>query len=60
MACPIFNLGAFLEKEKLKTNGSNFPTWFRTLRIIFAPHRMGYALDAAVGAAPKADTSKDD
>jgi hypothetical protein len=30
------------------------------LRIIPAPHRIGYVLDAAVGAAPKPDASKDD
>jgi hypothetical protein len=52
MARPVFNLGGFLEKEKLKTDGSNFTTWFRTFRIILAPHKMGYVLDAAVGAAP--------
>jgi hypothetical protein len=60
MSRPAFNLGAFLEKEKLKTDVSNFTTWFRTLRIILAPHRMGYVLDAAVGEAPKEDASKDD
>jgi hypothetical protein len=60
MARPTFNLGAFLEKEKLKTDGSNFTTWFCTLRIILAPHRMGYILDAAIGEAPKEDASKDD
>jgi hypothetical protein len=60
MSRPVFNLGAFLEKEKLKTDGSNFTTRFRTLRIILAPHRMGYVLDAAVGAALKPDASKDD
>jgi hypothetical protein len=60
MSRPTFNLGAFLEKEKLKTDGSNFTTWFRTLRIILAPHRMGYVLDVAVGDAPSGDTSKND
>jgi hypothetical protein len=60
MSCPAFNLGAFLEKEKLKTGGSNFTTWFCTLRIIAVPHKMGYVLDAAVGEAPKEDASKDD
>jgi hypothetical protein len=55
-----FNLGAFLEKEKLKTDGSNFTTWFHTLRIILAPHRMGYALDAADGDAPKEEASNDE
>jgi hypothetical protein len=60
MARPVFNLGAFLEKEKLKTDGSNFTTWFCTLRIILAPHRMGYVLDAAIGAAPKIGSSDDE
>jgi hypothetical protein len=55
----IFNLGAFLDKEKLKTDGSNFTTWFYTLRIIPAPHKMGYVLDAAIGAAPNGDASND-
>jgi hypothetical protein len=60
MCRPTFNLGAFLEKEKLKTVGSNFTTWFCTLRIILAPHRMGYVLDASIGDAPNAYASKDD
>jgi hypothetical protein len=60
MALPAFNLGAFLEKQKLNTDGSNFTTWFCTLRIILAPHKMGYVLDAAVGDAPSGDASKDD
>jgi hypothetical protein len=59
MSRPTFNLGAFLEKEKLKTDGSNFTTWFRALRIILAPHRMGYVLDAAIGTTPSGDASND-
>jgi hypothetical protein len=60
MSRPTFNLGAFLEKEKLKTDGSNFTTWFRTLRIILALHRIWYILDAAVGTAPKEGASNDE
>jgi hypothetical protein len=56
---PTFNLGAFLEKDILKTNGSNFTTWFHTLRIILAPRRMGYVLNAVVGDAPKEGTYND-
>jgi hypothetical protein len=59
MSRPVFNLGAFLEKEKLKTDGSNFTTWFCTLRIILAPHKMGYILDAAISAARNGDASND-
>jgi hypothetical protein len=59
MSHPVFNLGAFLEKQKLKTDGSNFTTWFCTLRIILAPHKMEYVLDAAIGAARNGDASND-
>jgi hypothetical protein len=59
MSRPVFNLGAFLEKEKLKTDGSNFTTWFCTLSIILAPHKMGYVLDAAIGAVRNGDASND-
>jgi hypothetical protein len=60
MSHPIFNLGAFLEKEKVKTDGSNFTSWFCTLRFVLSPHRMGYVLDATVGFAPKTGAPKDD
>jgi hypothetical protein len=60
MARPTFNLGAFLEKQKLKTDGSNFTTRFRTLRIILAPHKMGYVLDAAIGEGPKSGATNDE
>jgi hypothetical protein len=59
MSHPTFNLGQFLEKEKLNPNGSNFTTWFCTLRILLAPHKMGYILDAAIGETPKGDASND-
>jgi hypothetical protein len=57
---PTFNLGAFLEKEKLKTDGSNFTTWFHTLRILLAPHRMTYVLEAAIGDAPTGNATTDE
>jgi hypothetical protein len=60
MSRPTFNLGAFLEKDKLKTNGSNFTTWFRTLRIILDPHRMAYVRDATIGAVPKEGASNNE
>ena len=59
MSRPTFNLGPFLEKEKLKTDGSNFMTWYRTLRILLAPHKMSYVLEAALGDEP-ADTATQD
>ena len=60
MARSTFNLGLFLEKEKLKTSGTNFMSWFRTLRILLAPHQMTYVLESAVGDAPAEEASEDD
>ena len=60
MSRPTFNLGPFLEKEKLKTDGSNFTAWFRTLRILLVLQKMNYVLEAALGDAPDASASQDD
>ena len=60
MSRSTFNLEPFLEKEKLKTDGSNFTTWFRTLRILLVPQKMTYVLEAALGDAPDATASQDD
>src|SRR3954463_15581508 len=57
---PSFNLGSFIEKEKLKTDGSNFTNWFRTLRILLVPLKMAYILEAALGDAPADDASQDE
>ena len=51
---PSFNLGSFLEKDKLKTDGSNFTNWFRTLRILLIPLKMAYVLENVLGDAPPA------
>ena len=60
MSRPTFNLGQFLEKEKLKTDGSNFMSWYRTLRILLAPHKMTYVLEAALGDKPTDTASQDE
>ena len=60
MSRPTFNLGSFLEKEKLKTNGSNFMSWFRNLRILLTPHKMAYILEAAIGDKPADSACEDD
>ena len=57
---PTFNLGPFLEKEKLKTDGSNFTSWFRTLRILLVPLKLTYVLEAALGDAPRATATQDE
>ena len=60
MARSTFNLGPFLEKENLKTSGTNFMSLFRTLRILLAPHQMTYVLESAVGDTPAKEASEDD
>ncbi|KAK1605781.1 hypothetical protein QYE76_029454 [Lolium multiflorum] len=51
MASPI-NFNQFLEKEKLKSNGSNFTDWFRHVRIFLAGGNLQYVLDAPLGDPP--------
>ena len=60
MSRPTFNLGLFLDKEKLKTNGSNFMSWFRNLRILLTPHKVAYVIEAALGDPPADDASDDE
>ena len=60
MSCPTFNLGVFLEKEKLKSDGSNFVSWHRTLRILLSPSKLSYVLDAELGDKPTDTASEAD
>ena len=55
-----FNFSAFLEKEKLKTSGSNFTDWHRNLRIILTGCKKAYVLDAPLGGAPADTATQDD
>src|SRR4051812_4368547 len=57
--CPSFNLGSFLEKDKLKIDGSNFTNWFCTLRILLVPQNMAYVLEIAIDDAPPVDASQE-
>ena len=57
MAAPTINFNAFLEKEKLKNNGSNFADWFRNLRIVLNTGNLTYVLDAPLGDPPAADAT---
>ena len=47
-----FNFNVFLEKEKLKTSGTNFTDWYRNLRIILTTANKQYFLDAPLGEPP--------
>ena len=43
------NFNAFLEKAKLKDDGSNYTDWVRNLRIILIAVQKNYVLDAPLG-----------
>ena len=52
MAHVFLNFNAFLEKTKLKDDGSNYTDWVRSLRIILIAAKRAYVLDAPLGEAP--------
>ena len=47
-----WNFNAFLEKAKLKDDGSNYTDWVRNLRIILIAAQKNYVLDAPLGERP--------
>ena len=53
------NFNAFLEKAKLKDDGSNYADWVRNLRIIITDAQKAYVLDAPLGEAPPPASSVD-
>ena len=53
------NFNAFLEKTKLKDDGSNYTDWVRNLRIILIAAKKVYVLDAPLGEAPVFPTTED-
>ena len=53
------NFNAFLEKAKLKDDGSNYMDWVHNLRIILIAAQKNYALEAPLGARPGADATDD-
>ena len=46
------NFNAFLEKAKLKHDGSNYTDWVCNLRIILIAAQKNYVLDAPIGDGP--------
>ena len=46
------NFNVFLEKAKLKDDGSNYTDWVRNLRIILIAAPKNYVLDAPLGDKP--------
>ena len=53
------NFNAFLEKAKLKDDGSNYMDWVRNLRIILIAAQKYYVLDAPLGDRPIAGADAD-
>ena len=61
MACVVvpLNFNAFLEKAKLKDDGSNYMDLVRNLRIILIAAQKNYVLDAPLGDRPIAGADAD-
>ena len=52
MAHVVLNFNAFLEKTKLKDDGSNYTDWVRNLRIILIAAKKAYVLEGPLGDTP--------
>ena len=48
------NINAFLEKAKLKDDGSNYTDWVHNLRVIIIAAQKNYILEAPLSAKPAA------
>ena len=53
------NFDVFLEKAKLKHDGSNYTDWVHNLRIILMAAHKNYVLEAPMGDKPAADATDD-
>ena len=53
------NFNAFLEKDKLKDDGSNYTDWVSNLRIILIATQKNYILEAPLGEKPVAGATPD-
>ena len=53
------NFNAFLERGKLKDDGSNYTDWVHNLRIILIAAQKNYVLEAPLGARPATDAADD-
>ncbi|KAK1617806.1 hypothetical protein QYE76_023323 [Lolium multiflorum] len=60
MASPSINFNQFLEKEKLKSNGSNFTEWFHHVRIFLNGGNLQYVLEAPLGSPPPPAVSEEE
>ena len=53
------NFNTFLEKAKLKDDGSNFVDWPRNLKLPLQAGKKDYVLNATLGDEPPATSSQD-
>ena len=53
------NFNAFLEKAKLKGDGSNYTDWVRNFRIILIVAQKNYVQEAPLGAKPATGATPD-
>src|SRR3954469_22821806 len=53
------NFNAFLEKAKLKDDGTNYTDWVCNLRIILIVAQKNYVLDGPLGTKPAAGATPD-
>ena len=53
------NFNVFLEKARLKDDGSNYTDWVRNLRIILIVAQKNYVLNAPLGDRPIAGADAD-
>ena len=53
------NFNVFLEKAKLKDDGSNYMDWVHNLRIILIAAQKNYVLEAPLGDKPAAGAMPD-
>ena len=53
------NFNEFLEKAKLKDDGSNYTDWVPNLRIILIAAQKNYILEAPLGARPAVGVTAD-
>ena len=53
-ATVTLNINTFLEKTKLKDDGSNFVDWARNLKLLLQAGKKDYVINAALGDEPPA------
>ena len=54
-----FNFNAFLEKTKLKDDGSNYADWARNLKLILTTSKKAYVLNVPLGDPPIPSVDQD-